>query len=352
MKRNVLVLFGGKSGEHEISLISAAQVLPNIDSEKYNVIKIGITKGGQWYQTFASPEQIASGEWESLPKRRAFVPPDRGVGGVFVADGDSGETIPIDVAFPVMHGTYCEDGCIQGLFELAGIPYVGSGVLSSALCMDKGFLKIVLKDAGIPQAGWVVILKKDIETAHERVEEAFSYPVFVKPCNAGSSLGASAAYDREGLMKAVYNAAEYDTRILVEEYIPAREIECAVLGNDEPRASILGEIIPSNEFYDYNAKYVDNASVLKIPAPVSTEAEQKVREYAVLAYQKAGCKGFARVDFFVHKETGNIYLNEINTIPGFTQISMYPKLWDKNGIPYPELIDRLLTLACEVEKNG
>ncbi len=347
MKKNILILFGGESGEYDVSCISAGSVLANINKDKYNIIKIGITRRGEWFMTDASPDEISKGAWEALPKKKALVSPDKSHRGIVVIENHAARVIPVDAVFPVMHGTHCEDGCLQGLFELSGIPFVGSGVLSSAVCMDKGVAKLVFDEVGIPQVKWLLIEKSELEYAPQKVEEVFSYPVFVKPSGAGSSLGASSASDRVGLVRALENAAEHDNRILVEEFVPAREIECSVLGNQNPATSVLGEIIPSNEFYDYNAKYIDNASVLKIPAPLDNETTEKIREYAALAYRAAGCKGLARVDFFIHKTYGEIYLNEINTIPGFTSISMYPKLWEASGLPYSKLIDTLLELACE-----
>lgn len=351
MKKTVLVLFGGKSGEHDISLLSAASVLANIDPEKYNVVKVGITKTGEWFKTDSPPARIADGGWETLSKERAVLSPDSSHHGIIILKNGAAEIIKIDAVFPVMHGTYCEDGCIQGLFEMSGIPYAGASVLSSALCMDKGYAKLVIARAGIPQARWLVINKNEIGEAAEKIEEYFTYPVFVKPCNAGSSLGAGKASRREELIHALHNAAFYDTRILVEEFIEAREIECAVLGNESPRASVLGEIIPSNEFYDYDAKYIDNASTLLVPAPLPDSVSDKIRVYAVAAYKALGCRGFSRVDFFIYKGTEKIYLNEVNTIPGFTDISMFPKLWNASGIPYSELIDRIIELACGADRR-
>lgn len=344
--QNLLIIFGGKSGEHEVSCISAASVLTNINAEKYNITKIGITKSGEWFKTEASPEEIKTGEWVNRPKTKAFLSPDTSDKGIITISDGVALLEKIDVIFPVMHGTYCEDGCIQGLFELSGIPFVGPSVLSSAVCMDKGFAKLSFAAAEIPQADWLVVLKSEIsEEIVEKIEEKFSYPIFIKPCNAGSSLGVSKVSSKDELLSALNEAAKHDNRILVEEFILGREIECSVLGNDDPKASVLGEITPSNEFYDYEAKYKSGESVLTIPANLPTYKTEKIREYAIKAYKALGCKGLSRIDFFVHKETGGIYLNEINTLPGFTHISMYPKLWESCSIPYNELIDCLISLA-------
>ncbi len=339
--KDLLILFGGKSGEYEVSEMSAASVLSNIDTDKYNIIKIGITKDGRWFKTDASPEQIKSGEWDSMPKQSAFLSPDTSHHGIFV----EGKLQNIDVIFPVMHGDYCEDGCIQGLFELSGIPYVGPGVLASAAGMDKSATKLFAAASGVPQAKWYITSPAASEEEIEKIESEFSYPIFVKPCNAGSSLGISKAGNRAELEKAIAEAAKFDSKILCEEYIDGYEVECAVLGNEDTRASVVGQITPSNEFYDYSAKYIDNASGLTIPANIPEETAEKIREYAVTVFKALGCRGMSRVDFFVLRGSGEIKFNEINTLPGFTSISMYPKLWEKSGIPYSELIDKLIEYA-------
>lgn len=339
--KDLLILFGGKSGEYEVSEMSAASVLSNIDTDKYNIIKIGITKDGRWFKTDASPEQIKSGEWDSMPKQSAFLSPDTSHHGIFV----EGKLQNVDVIFPVMHGDYCEDGCIQGLFELSGIPYVGPGVLASAAGMDKSATKLFAAASGVPQAKWYITSPAASEEEIEKIESEFSYPIFVKPCNAGSSLGISKAGNRAELEKAIAEAAKFDSKILCEEYIDGYEVECAVLGNEDTRASVVGQITPSNEFYDYSAKYIDNASGLTIPANIPEETAEKIREYAVTVFKALGCRGMSRVDFFVLRGSGEIKFNEINTLPGFTSISMYPKLWEKSGIPYSELIDRLIEYA-------
>lgn len=339
--KDLLILFGGKSGEYEVSEMSAASVLSNIDTDKYNIIKIGITKDGRWFKTDASPEQIKSGEWDSMPKQSAFLSPDTSHHGIFV----EGKLQNVDVIFPVMHGDYCEDGCIQGLFELSGIPYVGPGVLASAAGMDKSATKLFAAASGVPQAKWYITSPAASEEEIEKIESEFSYPIFVKPCNAGSSLGISKAGNRAELEKAIAEAAKFDSKILCEEYIDGYEVECAVLGNEDIRASVVGQITPSNEFYDYSAKYIDNASGLTIPANIPEETAEKIREYAVTVFKALGCRGMSRVDFFVLRGSGEIKFNEINTLPGFTSISMYPKLWEKSGIPYSELIDKLIEYA-------
>lgn len=339
--KDLLILFGGKSGEYEVSEMSAASVLSNIDTDKYNIIKIGITKDGRWFKTDASPEQIKSGEWDSMPKQSAFLSPDTSHHGIFV----EGKLQNVDVIFPVMHGDYCEDGCIQGLFELSGIPYVGPGVLASAAGMDKSATKLFAAASGVPQAKWYITSPAASEEEIEKIESEFSYPIFVKPCNAGSSLGISKACNRAELEKAIAEAAKFDSKILCEEYIDGYEVECAVLGNEDTRASVVGQITPSNEFYDYSAKYIDNASGLTIPANIPEETAEKIREYAVTVFKALGCRGMSRVDFFVLRGSGEIKFNEINTLPGFTSISMYPKLWEKSGIPYSELIDKLIEYA-------
>ncbi len=341
----IAILFGGKSGEHAVSCLSAASVLENINAQKYSILKIGITKEGEWFQTNATPAQIRKGEWENLPKAKAILSPDTRDHGFWIWEDGKPTLCPVDVIFPVMHGDYCEDGCMQGLCELAGIRYVGCGVCASAVGMDKEIAKEMFSSVGIPVAKGIVIEKRDAEKAAEKVREALTYPVFVKPANAGSSLGAYKVAEEAALSAAVTGAFEYDEKILVEEFIDAREIECAVLGNEDALPSVAGEIVPEAEFYDYDAKYIDGTSKLLIPAPLSEEESEKIREYAVRAFKAVGASGFSRVDFFMDKKTGRIVINEINTLPGFTEISMYPKLWAASGLPYPALIDRLIELA-------
>jgi len=371
-KKKVAVIFGGQSSEHEVSRLSAESVLKNIDRTKYDVVMIGITKDGRWLHYDGPVEKIGSGEWQAIAeadissgKRLSLEEACCGmkengnsvaVAGLKVDEilnstGGNTDSKKIDVVFPVLHGCNGEDGTIQGLFELAGIPYVGSGVLGSALGMDKAYAKALFEKAGIPQGKYLVFnrkqIERDIDSIIKEVEGTLEYPCFVKPSNAGSSIGVNKAYSREKLIEALKIAAGYDRRVLVEEFIDGREIECAVLGNDDPIASTVGEIIPGNEFYDYNAKYLDNNSIIKIPADLPVETVEKIRNYAVRAFKCLDCAGLSRVDFFVHRKTGEVYINEINTIPGFTNISMYPKLWEESGIPYKELISRLIELAIE-----
>ncbi|MBQ7718310.1 MAG: D-alanine--D-alanine ligase [Clostridia bacterium] len=339
---NLLIIFGGASGEHEVSCLSAASVLRNINKDKYYVTKIGITKDGRWFKTDASADKIENGEWINEDNIKAILSPDRETHGIVLADGTVQK---IDVIFPVMHGDFCEDGCIQGLFELAGIPYVGPGVLSSSVSMDKAATKLFVEKLGIRQAAWYVASPDFTDEDIDKITAKFNFPVFVKPCNAGSSLGAGKASNREELVCAIREAAKVDSKILCEEFIDAREIECAVLGNRDAKASTVGEILPSNEFYDYNAKYIDNKSGLVIPADLPEKTAEEIRTYAVKIFKALQCRCLSRVDFFVHKKTGEVYFNEINTLPGFTSISMYPKLWGASGIPYSELIDKLIEYA-------
>ncbi|MCX8129078.1 MAG: D-alanine--D-alanine ligase [Clostridia bacterium] len=354
-KKRVAVIFGGQSSEHEVSRVSAESVIKNINRDKYDVVMIGITKDGKWL-TYSGPvEKLSSGEWEKEAednvKKGIQLPCGNSARYIFAAAGAEEMDKKIDVVFPVLHGCNGEDGTIQGLFELAAMPYVGCGVLGAALGMDKAYSKIIFEKAGIPQGKYLVFSRKQVENDMEaiigKVESELEYPCFVKPSNAGSSVGVGKAHNKAELIKTLEKAVKYDRKVLVEEFINGREVECAVLGNDEPVASTVGEIIPCNEFYDYQAKYVANDSKCVIPANLDDETVQKIRNYAVKAFKSLDCAGLSRVDFFVHKETGKVYINEINTLPGFTSISMYPKLWEASGIPYDELIDRLIGLALE-----
>lgn len=349
-KLNLAVLFGGKSGEHEVSLVSATSIIQNIDKDKYNLHLIGITKEGHWRYFEGDIQKIKTGEWQKESKA-AVLPGDPSFGGFFLKE-DPSKIYKIDVIFPVMHGPYGEDGTLQGLLELAHIPYVGCDVLSSSAGMDKLMAKAIFASHGLPQGDYAGVyrheFRKDPQAEIAKIEDCFPYPVFVKPANMGSSVGISKAKDRDELIKALEVAGEYDEKIIVEEFIDGREIECAVLGNYEPKASVLGEIQPSNEFYDYHAKYQDGGeSRLLIPAPISSDKSHEIRELAIGAYKALGCSGLSRVDFFLEKQTGRVYLNEVNTLPGFTQISMYPKLWETTGIPYSRLIDILIEFALE-----
>ena len=351
-KLNVCVLFGGISPEHEVSLRSAESVLSNIDKEKYTVITVGIKKNGQWI-LFNSDDYslLPDGSWENHPDNcQAFLSPVRGQGLVCLQNGMY-SCRPVDVVFPVLHGENGEDGAMQGLLQMAGIPFVGSHLAESAVSMDKTLTKLVADNASIPQAAWLLVNRRDLATRLDgivaKIEERFTYPVFVKPAGTGSSVGVSKAANREKLVEALHFAGKYDDKILVEEFIHGREVEVAVLGNANPVASICGEIDSGVEFYDYEAKYVTNTSVAYIPARISEEVAEQVRELAVKLYTAIGAKGLSRVDFFVTFEGERVVFNEINTLPGFTSISMYPKLFCASGIEYPDLIDRLLTLALE-----
>lgn len=357
-KLNVMVLFGGKSGEHEVSLMSAASILRAMDKEKYNVISVGITKDGLWRVCNSSIEAIESGQWEGITNHLmeankttdniSLLPIENFTG--YITTGDR-KNEKIDVVFPVLHGPYGEDGTIQGLFEITGIPYVGAGVLASAIAMDKAMLKKLFISEGIPQATFEVIymknFKKDKEAFIKAIEEKFNYPVFVKPANLGSSVGISKAKDREQLVNAIEVAGKYDNKVVIEENINGREIECSVLGNDEPIASLPAEVIPANEFYDYQDKYFDGKTQFIIPADISEDMIREIQQMAVKSYKLIDCTGLARVDFFIERDSNRILLNEINTMPGFTKISMYPKMWEASGVPYNELIDRLIALAIE-----
>ena len=352
VKLSVCVLFGGMSPEHAVSLRSAESVLNNMDPEKYNIYPVGITRDGDWILYGSNDySKLPTGEWEQCPQnRRAAISPIRGQG-LLVFEGDCVVREMIEVAFPVLHGENGEDGTVQGLLELAGIPYVGPHVAASAVSMDKTLTKLVADNACVQQAAWQLVRNTEIANHMEqviaRLEEKFEYPMFVKPAGTGSSVGVSKAADRDNLVKALNHAAQFDSKILVEEFINGREIEVAVMGNDSPVASVCGEIDSGAEFYDYDAKYVTDTSVAYIPARIPEDVEEYVREQAVKIYSAIGCKGLSRVDFFVTWEDNRVVFNEINTLPGFTSISMYPKLFAASGIPYSEIIDNLLRLAQE-----
>ncbi len=345
-KINVLVLFGGQSSEHDISNISASNVIKLLDKNKYDVTMVGITKLGQWFLYEGDLENIKDGSWENKSLKKAYLSPDTSVGLVIEENGKVTYK-RVDVVFPVLHGVCGEDGTIQGLCRLSNTPCVGPDMLSSAICMDKTTTKIMFKHYGIDQADWLTVTKDELndkESVIKKVEEKFAYPVFIKPANAGSSVGIGKSHNSEELIEHLLNAAEVDSKILVEEFIDGREIECAVLGNEEPLASVPGEIIPGKEFYDFEAKYKVESKLL-IPALLTKENEDKLKEIAVKAYKALGLSGMSRVDFFVHKQTGKMYLNEINTIPGFTGISMYPMLMEKSGIEGTLLVDKLIEYA-------
>ncbi len=351
-KRNVCILFGGVSPEHAVSLRSAESVLNQIDKEKNNVFPVGITREGKWvYFAGTDYSMLAADTWLSCEGNcPAAISPVRGQG-LLCFEAESVRSVKIDVAFPVLHGENGEDGAMQGLLKLAGISYVGPHVAASAVAMDKTLTKLVADNASIPQADWLLIRSSELhsrmDAVVDKLERKFSYPMFVKPAGTGSSVGVSKAADRNALCDALLEAGRYDDKILVEEFIHGREIEVAVMGNDSPVASICGEIDSGAEFYDYDAKYLTDTSVAYIPARISEEVAEQVREAAVKVYQAIGCKGLSRVDFFVTYEGERIVFNEINTLPGFTSISMYPKLFAASGIPYTQLIDELLDLAQE-----
>jgi D-alanine-D-alanine ligase len=387
MKRlRVGILFGGRSGEHEVSLLSAASVFNAIDKTRFEVVPIGITKEGRWLTAAdaerllqgkgvsesSSPAHLRAGDPEATPGaavlargEAAMFPPEpqRQPGSMTPFQAEAGlsrrvsdRAINVDVIFPVLHGTFGEDGTIQGLLELADIPYVGAGVLGSAAGMDKDVMKSLFLAAGLPIVKHVTILRSAWESEPKKVqklvESKLKYPVFVKPANLGSSVGISKAHDRKELGPAIEEAAKFDRKIVIEQGVggkkqKAREIECSVLGNDKPEASVPGEIVPGKEFYDYTAKYVDEGSQLIIPAKLSKAETRKIQQLAISAFQAVDCSGLARVDFLMDPKNRKIYLNEINTMPGFTAISMYPKLWAASGLAYPELIERLIQLGQE-----
>ncbi|MDD2573572.1 MAG: D-alanine--D-alanine ligase family protein [Bacillota bacterium] len=345
-KLRVAVVFGGQSGEHEVSLMSSTSIINALDKEKYEIIMIGITRQGSWKHYDGPVDKIITGEWERGSKNLD----ESKYNFLTTGEGFPGENI--DVVFPVLHGPMGEDGTIQGLFELAGLAYVGCGVLASAVGMDKVFSKTVFERAGLKQADYSVFMKQeldeDMDGAISSIEKRFNYPVFIKPANLGSSVGITKAHGREELARGLVLAARYDRKIIVEEFIDGHEVECSVLGNDTPRASVVGQILPSNEFYDYQAKYYDDGkSGLVIPADISPKATARVKRMAVEAFKAIDGSGLARADFFVDKRTDEVYINEINTMPGFTKISMYPKLWDAAGLPYPQLLDTLIDHALE-----
>ena len=351
-KLSVCVLFGGISPEHEVSLRSAEFVLNSLNPEKYNVFPVGITKDGDWI-LYAGTDYslLPSGEWQNWAgNRRAAISPVRGQG-LLSFEGDCVVREWIDVVFPVLHGENGEDGAMQGLLQMAGIPYVGPHVSASAVAMDKTLTKLVADQAGVTQAAWQLVRNADLDSHMDAVldqlEQRFTYPVFVKPAGTGSSVGVSKAADRENLRSALLKAGTYDNKILVEEFIHGREVEVAVMGNESPVASECGEIDSGADFYDYDAKYVTDTSVAYIPARISDSVAEEVREAAVKIYTAIGCQGLSRVDFFVTYEGERVVFNEINTLPGFTSISMYPKLFAASGIPSDQLIDNLLQLAME-----
>ena len=383
-KIRVGILFGGRSGEHEVSLLSAASVFNAIDKNKFEVVPVGITREGRWVtasdaerllegrpleheerqlragdpEATAGAAVLARGEAVMVPPepKSAMAPFQTDAGTAMLARRASDRAIDVDVVFPVLHGTFGEDGTIQGLLELADIPYVGAGVLGSAAGMDKDIMKALFRAAGLPIVKHVTILRGEWEAepkkTEKKIEKTLKYPVFVKPANLGSSVGISKAHSHKELGPAIYEAAKFDRKIVIEQGVgekkqKAREIECSVLGNDKPEASLPGEIVPGKEFYDYTAKYLDEGSELIIPAKLTKAETKKVQQLALGAFQAVDCAGLARVDFLMDPKTRRIFLNEINTMPGFTAISMYPKLWAASGVGYAELIERLIRLGLE-----
>jgi len=355
-KLRVGLIFGGRSGEHEVSLLSARGVMSAIDQTKYEVVPIGITKDGRWLASGDPMKALSSGvATESYPALLLAEPSPRGLMRLEGREQERAllavQVSQLDVVFPILHGPYGEDGTVQGLLELAGIPYVGAGVTASAVGMDKALFKDMMRAHGLPVVPYLVIKRKVWEQAPEatiaQIEAEIGYDCFTKPANLGSSVGIAKAHNRAELRLALADAARYDRKLLVEMAVDGREIEVSVLGNDEPVASVPGEIVPSSEFYDYAAKYLDDASQLFIPAPIPPETAELVRRLAVEAYLAIDCAGMARADFLLDRQTGQVYLSELNTLPGFTPISMYPKLWEASGISYTELIDRLVELALE-----
>ncbi|MGB9472112.1 MAG: D-alanine--D-alanine ligase family protein [Candidatus Acidiferrum sp.] len=345
------VFFGGRSGEHEVSLVSAASVIRGLDPDKYEAVPIGITKDGHWLIGEGAakmlPEVLKTGRRVMLtadPTEAALMPLDRGAGAQ-----------RLDVIFPVLHGTYGEDGTIQGMLDLAGLPYVGAGVLGSAIGMDKDVAKRLCQAAAIPVVPWVTVHRweweKDPAAVKSQIEEEFPYPVFVKPATLGSSVGMTKVHNVGELGTAMDLACEFGMKILVEKAVSAREIEVSVLGNHEPKASVPGEIVPHREFYDYTAKYLEDGTQLVIPAQLKPAQVQKIQSLAVQAFRALELSGMARVDFFLEKKGNKLYLNEVNTIPGFTSISMYPKLWEASGISFRQLIDKLIDLAFELHSE-
>ena len=348
-KINVAILFGGKSAEHEVSLQSAKNVFEAINREKYNVIFIGIDKTGKWLLNDGSKILLNSENPKLIKLNKksdpvALVPQSSGKISSLTKDESN---LKVDVVFPILHGPFGEDGTVQGLLKLANVPFVGAGVLGSAVGMDKDVMKRLLRDAGIPIGKFITVKIEDTIPDFKEIKNTLGIPFFIKPANMGSSIGISKIHNKKEYLEKTREAFKYDTKILIEEFIKGREIECSVLGNENPAASIPGEVKSNHEFYSYDAKYIDeNGAVLEIPANIPQIKVNKIQELAVKTFKTLVCEGLARVDFFL-KDNGDIFVNEINTIPGFTKISMYPKLWEASGISYTELIDRLIQLAID-----
>lgn len=357
MNQQVLCcLFGGKSTEYEVSLMSVCSVLQHVNRERFEVVTLGVTKEGKWLYYDGDTEKIRDNTWfeDSAHTAPAMFSPDSGSGMLWIRTPEGGwREKHIDVVFPVMHGANAEDGSMQGLLTLCGIPFVGPGCCASAIAMDKIYTKLILQNFGIPQARFCVVRRgEQTEEWMPRTEPLGGFPLFVKPANAGSSVGSAKARDEEQLRAAVADALRYDSRVLIEQYIAGKEVECAVMGNDAPKASTPGQIDPGSDFYDYETKYITDTSKERIPAPVQPQTAAMIQQYALQIYRVLGCRGLSRVDFFVagEGERERVVFNEINTLPGFTSISMYPKLFIYDGMPYSQIIDRLVDLACEA--NG
>lgn len=349
-KLNIAVIFGGRSGEHEVSLMSARSVLSVLDPHRFNIIEIGISKSGKWFTGEHVVDALESGSLENLLPV-AFLPEPLG-GQVFVVKGPQLESLAkVDIVFPVLHGTFGEDGSLQGVMEMADVAYVGAGVLASAVGMDKCLFKDVMRANRIPVVDWKLVTRYQIHTEIEailtEVEKTIPYPVFIKPANLGSSVGISKCSNRSTLMEGLMDAARFDRRVLIERGVNARELEVSVLGNEEPIASAPGEVLPTAEFYTYDAKYIDDTSELIIPAALDDETSARVRRMAIAAFKAIDGAGMARIDFLLDRDNGELYISEANTIPGFTSISMYAKLWEASGISYSELVSRLIDLAME-----
>jgi len=354
-KIRIGIIFGGRSGEHEVSFCSATSIIKAIDKDKYTVVPIGITKEGRWISPQDSELALQSGRIEG--KNTVILLNDSFSKSLVCIDNNqrldkSSALEKLDVIFPVLHGPYGEDGTVQGLLELANIPYVGAGVAASAISMDKDLMKTIFQQKGLPILRWLTIKRKDWHKDKEEIlsliQDGFEYPLFVKPTNLGSSVGITKVHKKEELKEAIDLASSYDRKILIEEGLEeVREIECSVLGNDEPQTSVVGEVKPAGEFYDYDSKYIDEKTQLIVPADLPDGVSQEVQEIALKAFKAVDAAGMARVDFFVSKKENKIYLSEINTIPGFTSASMYPRLWEASGVSYPDLIDQLIQLALE-----
>lgn len=351
MKKNIVVLYGGQSSEHYVSLVSATTIINHINQDVYDIYPVGITTEGAWYYYHGDIQHLKEDKWLQQPtKNKAIISPDASEKSLIIFEETGSRKIPIDVVFPALHGLYGEDGTIQGLLELAQIPYVGCGVLSSAVSMDKFYTKIIVDQLGILQAKFVGVRRDELENMAvivDKCEKVFEYPMFIKPSNAGSSMGVSKAHDREELISGLKKAGEHDHKILVEEFISGREVECAVLGNSDPDSSGVGEILPAAEFYDYDAKYNNAESKTILNADLPEETREEIRRSAKAIFKAVDGEGLARVDFFVCHETDKVIFNEINTLPGFTSISMYPMLWKAQGIETKDLVNKLIALAIE-----